>query len=358
VALGAERTHTVTSRMPDLDVAPAVAVLRADRRALGAGTGPSRGSVGRRLEGLWEAVLLGTLYLAYERVASIATGRQADAYHNAWLIHSWEHTVHLDVELSLNLAFTPHQALADVVSLYYQLAHETVALVALIALWRYRRPMYRALRDALVAVTMVAVIMYWLIPVAPPRMALPGTVDTVSARPGVFATQGPIAGLVNLYAAMPSLHVAWATWCALALVVTTRSRWRHLAWLYPLTTTAVVLVTANHYVLDVVVGALLTFGSWYATTRVVPGIRAGVVAGLPPAWQRTYRQTYRHGYRRLWSRTLRRRWPEAWRQVSQQTRQRLGEARSRRTSPPRHAASRFAAPSEGSDQEASREPAA
>jgi PAP2 superfamily len=43
--------------------------------------------------------------------------------------------------------------------------------------------------------------------------------------------------LVNLYAAMPSLHVAWAAWCATAIVITTRSRWRHLAWLYPAATT-------------------------------------------------------------------------------------------------------------------------
>jgi hypothetical protein len=39
--------------------------------------------------------------------------------------------------------------------------------------------------------------------------------------------------LVNLYAAMPSLHVAWAAWCATAIVITARSRWRHLAWAYP-----------------------------------------------------------------------------------------------------------------------------
>jgi hypothetical protein len=70
-----------------------------------------------------------------------------------------------------------------------------------------------------------------------------------------------IAGLINNYAAMPSLHVAWATWCAVAVVVATRGRWRHLAWLYPLTTTVVVLATANHYLLDALAGALLVAGA-------------------------------------------------------------------------------------------------
>jgi PAP2 superfamily len=56
--------------------------------------------------------------------------------------------------------------------------------------------------------------------------------------------------LVNLYAAMPSLHVAWTAWCATSIVITTRSRWRHLARAYPAATTLVVLASANHYLLE------------------------------------------------------------------------------------------------------------
>jgi hypothetical protein len=55
---------------------------------------------------------------------------------------------------------------------------------------------------------------------------------------------------VNLYAAMPSLRVAWATRCAVAVITATRSRWRHLAWLYPSATVLVVLDSANHFLLD------------------------------------------------------------------------------------------------------------
>jgi len=64
---------------------------------------------------------------------------------------------------------------------------------------------------------------------------------------------------VNLYAAMPSLHVAWATWCAVAVITATRSRWRHLAWLYPWATVVVVLASANHFLLDVA-GGLAVLG--------------------------------------------------------------------------------------------------
>jgi hypothetical protein len=61
--------------------------------------------------------------------------------------------------------------------------------------------------------------------------------------------------LVNPYAAMPSLHVAWA---AAAIVAATRGRRRHLAWLYPATTTVVVLATANHFMLDAAGGLAVT----------------------------------------------------------------------------------------------------
>jgi hypothetical protein len=66
---------------------------------------------------------------------------------------------------------------------------------------------------------------------------------------------------VNLYAAMPSLHVAWATWCAVAVITATRSRWRQLAWLYPWVTVLVVLASANHFLLDAADGlAVLGLG--------------------------------------------------------------------------------------------------
>ena len=72
--------------------------------------------------------------------------------------------------------------------------------------------------------------------------------------------------LVNLYAAMPSLHVAWAAWCATAVVIATRSRWRHLAWLYPAATTLVVLASANHFLLDAAAGLAVTALGMLATT--------------------------------------------------------------------------------------------
>ena len=88
---------------------------------------------------------------------------------------------------------------------------------------------------------------------------------------------------------MPSLHVAWAAWCAAAVVAATRGRWRHLAWLYPAATTVVVLATANHFVLDAAAGLAVTalgLLAARATTRpdaTEPGPGGAVPAAASPA---------------------------------------------------------------------------
>src|SRR5262249_56257506 len=88
-------------------------------------------------------------------------------------------------------------------------------------------------------------------PAAPPRFSVPGMTDILVTRDILGAAHPHGAtSLVNLYAAMPSLHVAWAAWCATAIVTTTGTRWRHLAWLYPAATILVVLASANHFLLD------------------------------------------------------------------------------------------------------------
>jgi hypothetical protein len=76
---------------------------------------------------------------------------------------------------------------------------------------------------------------------------------------------------------MPSLHVAWAVWCALALNPILR-HWalRVLAVAYPVMTTLVVVATGNHFFLDAVAGALLACLTWAAVSRMT---RRALVAG-------------------------------------------------------------------------------
>ena len=136
--------------------------------------------------------------------------------------------------------------------------------------WLYwRRPAaFGRLRSALVLATTAANVVFWAWPAAPPRLAVPGMTDILVTR-DILGAADPhgATSLVNLYAAMPSLHVAWAAWCATVIVITTRSRWRHLAWLYPAATTLVVLASANHFLLDAAGGLAVTALGMLAASR-------------------------------------------------------------------------------------------
>ena len=107
---------------------------------------------------------------------------------------------------------------------------------------------------------MIGLLVFWLYPVAPPRM-LSGFTDVV-AKTGAIGSwhTGVLASQANELAAMPSLHIAWAVWCSIVLWKLSGRVWvRAIAVLYPCLTATAVLATGNHFVLDIL-GGLLTIG--------------------------------------------------------------------------------------------------
>ena len=135
-------------------------------------------------------------------------------------------------------------------------------------MWAYRTAShrYRLWRNALVATTALGLIGFYLFPLAPPRLLDTlsggsgfGYVDTLASFPGPWSSSSPmLAGMSNQYAAMPSLHCAWAVWTACAVTALhPRRRVRVAVWMLPALTILVVLVTGNHFVLDVVAGVLV-----------------------------------------------------------------------------------------------------
>lgn len=229
-----------------------------------------------------EAALVVSMYMLYSWTRSAAPDRISLAFRHADWVESLQRALGLDIELGLNQLFMRHQWLADFGSYWYQLAHMFVTFGTLAWLWWRRRPQYGVQRTSLVFLWLAGLSTYWLFPLAPPRFALDGAVDTMAAHPVLFAGKESVAGLANLYAAMPSLHVGWSTWVALSIVVTTRSAWRHLAWLYPCVMTFVVMGTANHYLLDGVAGATYAVLCWLLA-RYLYARRAERAAAREPA---------------------------------------------------------------------------
>lgn len=102
---------------------------------------------------------------------------------------------------------------------------------------------------------------WWVLPMSPPRFALDGIVDIIGENDLLGSTASTtLDNGQNHFSAMPSMHVALAAWCAYAVWSALRGshpRAALLAWLFPLLMVAVVIVTGNHYVLDVAGSAVL-----------------------------------------------------------------------------------------------------
>ena len=202
----------------------------------------------RRLPWWGEALIAVAFYWLYDVVQALTGGHEKLALAHGHDIVNAEKSLHIWVEPHVNRWATGHHTLSIIAGYDYGLAHALVTATVLGFLW-WRRPQLEVpMRNGLVALSLVALLVYWLYPVAPPRLTVSGLTDTLVTN-NILGARHVHEGLVNLYAAMPSLHVAWALWCAAAIVLSLRTRWRHLAWLYPAWTTFVIIATANHYLL-------------------------------------------------------------------------------------------------------------
>lgn len=227
---------------------------------------------------LKELALVAILYGIYSVLRSASPDRESLAMRHADDVERTQRALGIDIESGLNGLFVRNQWIADFGSYWYQTMHMLAVIILLVWMWRRRKADYKPMRTGLALVMLGGLATYWLYPLAPPRFALEGAVDTMALKPLLFWGEN-VTGLSNVYAAMPSLHVGFAVWCAIVVVMLNTSPWRHLAWLYPMTTMFVVVGTANHYVLDGVAGTVLAFIG-VAVSRAIYGRRGVAAAGV------------------------------------------------------------------------------
>ena len=201
------------------------------------------------------AVLLG-LFALWQLAGSFSlVGPDGALARAQWIWHA-ERVVHMPSETGIQRAFLGHPLLVEALNLYYASLHFVVLIGCLVWVYARHRRQYPPVRTTLVLFTAGALLIQFL-PVAPPRMLEgDGMVDT-AARYGQ-SVYGSVAGFnADQLSAMPSVHVGWALLVALVVVQVSRSRWRWLAFGYPVLTVLAVIVTANHFWLDGIAAALL-----------------------------------------------------------------------------------------------------
>jgi membrane-associated phospholipid phosphatase len=155
---------------------------------------------------------------------------------------------------------------------FYGTAHFAITLGALVFLFRRQPQRYPLWRNVLAITTALALIGFAFFPLLPPRLLPPSfqIVDTLRTVGGFWSfDSGPMNAVSNQYAAMPSLHFAWALWCAMALAPAVRHRVARVAvWCYPVLTLLCIVVTGNHYLVDAIGGAV-TLAAGYAGARLI-----------------------------------------------------------------------------------------
>ncbi|WP_171990678.1 bifunctional glycosyltransferase 87/phosphatase PAP2 family protein [Streptomyces sp. JHA26] len=233
---------------------------------------------------LLELLLIRVTYAAYSRVRLAATGgsnsagRERAEEHGHQIL-DLERLLYIDIEHTVNHAVVKIDWLRDFFDFYYTSFHFLVPLTVLGVLY-WRRPVdYRWARASLGFTTLLALVGFWLYPLAPPRL-MPGLgiIDTVHGVQDFSKPDyGTLTHLTNQYAAMPSLHFGWSLWCGLAIAVIAPKTWmKALGLLHPLFTVSAIVATGNHWVLDAVGGALVV-GAGFGLTYLFQGPRARTV---------------------------------------------------------------------------------
>lgn len=203
-----------------------------------------------------EVAVLWALFTGYQAVRTAIRDRTGTAFDNARAVLRVENLVSLDIERSAQRLVLDHEWLVVAANWFYVTAHFPVSVAVLVVAWVARSSFYPRLRLVVVLTTALGLVGHVLYPLAPPRMLSSlGFVDTMARwGPSPYTDSGVIS-VANQYAAMPSLHFAWSLIVAWALVRMFPSRGINVVWLHPAVTLLVIVLTANHYLLDAIVGA-------------------------------------------------------------------------------------------------------
>jgi uncharacterized membrane protein YkvA (DUF1232 family) len=219
------------------------------------------------LDALRQISLFAAVYFAYKLVRGLAEGDANAAFAHARDVITLETKLHLFIEPSVQAWASGSHIVMVGASWLYVNAQTTVTLTALLYLYlRHNRSFY-FVRNMFMIAMAIALVGYIVFPTAPPRfMPEYGFIDTVSDLTGVHVSHasGALTALVNPYAAVPSVHVAFALMIGWPLAKLSKHSIVRVLWLlYPFLIVFVIIVTANHFIFDALLGAMTAGASAY-----------------------------------------------------------------------------------------------
>ncbi|GAC1435244.1 MAG: hypothetical protein NVSMB51_04300 [Solirubrobacteraceae bacterium] len=225
------------------------------------------------LDILRQIALFGCAYFFYRLARGAVDGHAAAAFQHARQLIGVERTLHFFVEPSVQAWASGSHLLMGIASWLYVNAQSSMLIGALLYLYICHNRSFYFVRNMLMIAMAIALVGYVAFPTAPPRfMPEWGFFDSVADFTGVPQDSVPVNAFFNPYAAIPSMHVAFALMLGWPLALLARRRATKLLWAaYPFLITFAVVATANHFIADAILGALTA------------GVSAYLAAGLARA---------------------------------------------------------------------------
>jgi membrane-associated phospholipid phosphatase len=222
------------------------------------------------------------VYVLYQLVRGlIADGNPYKPFGDAMKIINLERTLHVFVEPSVQAWTSGVRWLMDAADWAYLYSHYAVTGAVLIFIYLRRNGAFYFVRNMFMLSMLIALVGYAVFPTAPPAL-MPewGFSDAISQFLGVpHVDSGAASAFVNIYAAVPSMHVCFAVMTGWSMSRLVRRRPAKIAWaFYPLWITFVVVATGNHYITDVFLGALTAGVSALLAKQVLARARPDVWA--------------------------------------------------------------------------------
>jgi len=217
--------------------------------------------------------------ILYETVRGVAESNPAVAFSNARAIVDFEQSTGLFFEQGLQAWAMGQRVLIDMANFMYVNSHFVMTTGALVWLYLRHNDRFYFVRNMFMIAMGLALVGYVLMPTAPPRFFPElGFVDTIAYYVNVKHDSGLVALFFNPYAAVPSMHVAFALMISIPALLVVRSRVAKVLWAaYPVVVTFVVIVTGNHWFMDAVAGAFVAAAAALVAKHVLERI-------WPAAW--------------------------------------------------------------------------
>lgn len=252
-----------------------------------------------------EIAMVAVFYVTYSSVRNLNGNDEALAFENAKRVMDFQSLIGLNHEYTLQQWALSFRPLIIALNYFYGSFHFFVTIGVGVFLFLRFRNDYPRWRNTIAITTSLALIGFIFFPLMPPRLldgycaeqlnnaCNYGFIDTLAKYPTFWSfNSGAVSRISNQFAAMPSVHCAWALWCACALY----PRAKHtilkvLAIAYPVTTVTAIVLTANHYFIDAVAGFAILGVAYLIARRFT---RAGVYHVVDPADEHIELHLHRH----------------------------------------------------------------